>query len=55
MARLRDSGDYPGVFRLYRAVAERPNIKAYLASGRRRPYSSGIWRRYPELDEEAAG
>ena len=33
------------------AVAERPNIKAYLASERRIPFSTkGIFRRYPELD-----
>lgn len=33
------------------AVAERPNIKAYLASGRRLPFSTeGIFRHYPELD-----
>jgi glutathione S-transferase len=32
-------------------VAERPNIKAYLASDRRLPFSTeGIFRRYPELD-----
>jgi glutathione S-transferase len=32
-------------------VAERPNIKAYLASPRRIPFSTeGIFRRYPELD-----
>lgn len=35
------------------AVAERPNIKAYLASGRRIPFNAeGIFRRYPELDPE---
>jgi glutathione S-transferase len=33
------------------AVAERPNIAAYLASERRIPFSTeGIFRRYPELD-----
>jgi glutathione S-transferase len=32
-------------------VAERPRIKAYLASGRRIPFNEdGIFRRYPELD-----
>ncbi len=33
------------------AVAERPNIAAYLASERRIPFSTeGIFRAYPELD-----
>jgi glutathione S-transferase len=33
------------------AVAARPNIKAYLASERRLPFSTeGIFRHYPELD-----
>jgi glutathione S-transferase len=33
------------------AVAERPNVAAYLASKRRIPFSTeGIFRRYPELD-----
>ena len=35
------------------AVAERPNIKAYLGSKRRIPFSTeGIFRAYPELDPE---
>jgi glutathione S-transferase len=40
------------VFKLYDAVKERPNIKDYLASDRRRPYSDGIYRYYPELEEK---
>jgi glutathione S-transferase len=51
MAALRQSGKYDGVFKLYDEVKRRPNIKAYLASERRRPYSDGIWRHYPELEE----
>lgn len=36
---------------LHGAVARRPRIAAYLASGRRLPFSEdGIFRRYPELD-----
>ncbi|WP_109125363.1 glutathione S-transferase [Dyella sp. C11] len=36
-------------------VAERPNIAAYLASGRRIPFNEdGIFRHYPELDESQA-
>lgn len=52
MAALKKSGDYDGVFKLYDAVKDRPNIKAYLASDRRQKYSNGIYRHYPELDEE---
>ena len=53
MARLEKSGEYSKVFALYEAVKERPKIKEYLASDRRQKYSSGIYRHYPELDEEA--
>jgi glutathione S-transferase len=36
---------------LHAAVAERPRIRAYLASDRRVPFNeSGIFRHYPELD-----
>ncbi|KAI3390826.1 hypothetical protein diail_8570 [Diaporthe ilicicola] len=48
--KLEDSGDYKGVFALYEAVKERPNIKDYLASDRRQQYSQGIYRYYEELD-----
>ncbi|KAF5543169.1 glutathione S-transferase [Fusarium napiforme] len=49
---LKKSGEYDGVFKLYDAVKERPNISNYLQSDRRRKYSEGIWRYYPELEEE---
>ncbi|KID74999.1 Glutathione S-transferase [Metarhizium brunneum] len=52
MKKMRDSGKYGGVFKLYEAVKERPNIKEYLASDRRSQYSDGIWRHYPELEED---
>ncbi|KAF7559437.1 hypothetical protein G7046_g4728 [Stylonectria norvegica] len=52
VAKLQESGNYDGVFKLYDAVKERPNIKAYLASNRRTNYGDGIWRHYPELEEE---
>ncbi|KAG5915913.1 hypothetical protein E4U42_007875 [Claviceps africana] len=52
MKKMRDSGKYDGVFNLVRAVGDRPNIKEYLTSDRRASYSTGIWRHYPELDEE---
>ncbi|KAM5353893.1 hypothetical protein ACJ41O_000543 [Fusarium nematophilum] len=50
--KLEKSGKYGGVFKLYEAVKERPNISKYLESERRAPYSDGIWRRYPELEED---
>lgn len=50
MRKLEASGSYHRVFALHAAVRERPNIKAYLASDRRQPYSLGIYRHYPELD-----
>ncbi|KAF4582804.1 Glutathione S-transferase protein [Ophiocordyceps camponoti-floridani] len=52
MKRLKESGKYDGVFRLYEAVKKRPRIAEYLASDRRAKYSTGIWRHYPELEEE---
>jgi glutathione S-transferase len=47
----RIGGDYPKVRALHDAVAERPNIKAYLASDRRLPGNEDdLFRHYPELD-----
>lgn len=41
----------PRVKALHEAVAQRPRIRAYLASPRRIPFNEeGIFRRYPELD-----
>lgn len=49
MKRIED--DIPGLVRVRDRVAERPGIKAYLASDRRIPFNeSGIFRCYPELD-----
>lgn len=43
--------DIPGLVGVRDRVAERPGIKAYLASDRRIPFNeSGIFRCYPELD-----
>lgn len=53
LKRLEASGEYKGLFGLYDAVKERPKIKEYLASERRQKYGDGIYRQYPELDEEA--
>ncbi|KAL6859230.1 glutathione transferase [Trichoderma novae-zelandiae] len=49
---LQKTGLYDGVFKLYDTVKERPKIKAYLESDRRIDYADGIWRYYPELEEE---
>lgn len=51
MAKARANDKLKGVFDLYDAVAERPNIKAYMESDRRLQYSDGIYRHYPELEE----
>ena len=41
----------PRLMALHKAVAERPRLKAYLASERRVPFKeTGIFRRYSELD-----
>jgi len=52
IGRMEKEGTYKGVFELYERVKERPKIKKYLASERRQKYSMGIWRHYPELDED---
>lgn len=49
MARLKS--DWPRLMALHQRVAARPRIAAYLASGRRLPFSTkGVFRHYPELD-----
>lgn len=51
IASARELAKLPRVTALHRAVAERPRLKAYLASDRRVPFKeTGIFRRYPELD-----
>jgi glutathione S-transferase len=43
----------PRLTELHRRVQERPRIAAYLKSSRRLPFNDhGIFRRYPELDED---
>lgn len=51
-AKLRESGDYERAFALYDRVKGLEKIKAYLESDRRMKYSMGIYRHYPELDDE---
>ena len=49
MARIETQ--IPGLVSLHELVAQRPNIRAYLASARRLPFNQdGIFRCYPELD-----
>ena len=44
--------DVLGLVGVHDRVEKRPNVKKYLASERRIPFNeSGIFRRYPELDE----
>ncbi|EPQ26073.1 uncharacterized protein PFL1_06281 [Pseudozyma flocculosa PF-1] len=50
MASLESGGEYALVFGLHAAVAK--ELEGYLQSERRRPYSSGVFRHYPELDGE---
>jgi glutathione S-transferase len=38
---------------LYNAVKGRPKIKEYMESDRRQPFGQGIFRHYPELEEDA--
>ncbi len=46
--------EYPALARLHDAVRRRPNIAAYLKSDRRLAFNdSGIFRHYPELDQDA--
>jgi glutathione S-transferase len=46
---------YPALAAIHAAVPERPNIKRYLASERRLAFNAtGVFRHYPELDENIA-
>jgi glutathione S-transferase len=45
---------HPALSALHEAVRGRPNIARYLASPRRTPFNeSGVFRHYPELDQDA--
>lgn len=50
--KLNESGDYSKVFALYERVKGLEKVQDYLGSERRLKYSMGIYRHYPELDEE---
>lgn len=46
-------GDYELLFgTFYESVKEASGIKEYLASERRKPFSMGVFRHYPELDRQ---
>ncbi|KAI0074086.1 glutathione S-transferase-like protein [Panus rudis PR-1116 ss-1] len=49
---LKKSGKYDNVFKLRDRVANEKGIKEYIASGRRQQFSMGLFRHYPELDDE---
>jgi glutathione S-transferase len=49
---LYQTGKYPALATFEDVVAQDPRLKAYLASERRRPFSSGLFRAYKELDGE---
>ncbi|GAA5868508.1 hypothetical protein JCM8547_006294 [Rhodosporidiobolus lusitaniae] len=44
--------EYPKLEAHYQRVRSAPRIKSYLESDRRQKYSMGMFRHYPELDEE---
>jgi len=50
LKQCRDGKEFGKLFELYDRVKERDSIKGYLASERRKAYSKGIYRHYPELD-----
>jgi glutathione S-transferase len=52
MERLEKERKFKGVFGLYERVKGTTKIKPYLESERRQTYSLGIYRHYPELDED---
>ena len=45
VSKMKESGEYDGVFALVERVRSRENIKKYLESDRRLKYSMGIYRR----------
>ncbi|KAJ4401697.1 hypothetical protein N0V91_007738 [Didymella pomorum] len=46
-------GDYELLFEtFYESVKETSGVKEYLASDRRKPFSTGVYRHYPELDRQ---
>lgn len=52
VGKLKESGKYDKVFSHYDRVKGSDKVSAYLSSDRRQKYSMGIYRHYPELDDE---
>lgn len=53
MNKLAQSGDYKTLFEFYDALPKREKkVGEYLKSDKRLPYSNGLFRKYPELDEQ---
>ena len=52
MAQLRAGGKYAHLFALHERVRGEKGIKEYIESGRRQPFSMGLFRHYEELDKE---
>jgi len=49
---FKKDAKYAPVFKLKERIENTENIKNYLASDRRKAFGNGIWRHYPELDDE---
>ncbi|CDU24034.1 uncharacterized protein SPSC_02663 [Sporisorium scitamineum] len=50
MQKLKQGGKYNHVFQLHDQIKQ--ELKEYLESDRRLPYSNGVFRHYPELDQD---
>ncbi|KAL6702360.1 hypothetical protein ACN47E_003781 [Coniothyrium glycines] len=45
--------EYPTLFEtFYTGIQEQDGLKGYLSSERRKPFSNGVYRHYPELDRQ---
>lgn len=52
IGRFRKGKKFERVFALVERVRGVDGVREYLESERRLPYGDGIWRHYPELDEQ---
>jgi glutathione S-transferase len=50
---FQKANKYSALFEHHAHVKTEHRIKEYLTSERRRPFGMGLFRHYPELDEEA--
>lgn len=53
MKSAREGKRYGNLWKFQESIAAEPTIKAYVKSGRRKPFSDGLFRHYEELDAEA--